>query len=159
MGLVVHDGGGSYIAIQYCPWCGAKLDEGRSQDMKPLTNPQMDDLEKSIGVVLPGLYRKLLLMIGYGTTDSGKQLYHPLEIRPLYAPFFDDESQLFHPYFPFGCSNHSQEIWVIDVNRELAASIWHETVPDDWPEESWLDYAEWILKYIPLLDSECGNHA
>jgi hypothetical protein len=24
-GLIVHDGGGSYIAIQYCPWCGSGL--------------------------------------------------------------------------------------------------------------------------------------
>ena len=24
-GLVVHDGGSSYIAIQFCPWCGAAL--------------------------------------------------------------------------------------------------------------------------------------
>ena len=24
-GIVVHDGGSSYITIQYCPWCGKKL--------------------------------------------------------------------------------------------------------------------------------------
>jgi hypothetical protein len=24
-GLVVHDGGGSYVSIGYCPWCGAEL--------------------------------------------------------------------------------------------------------------------------------------
>jgi len=24
-GLIVHDGGGSVIAISYCPWCGSKL--------------------------------------------------------------------------------------------------------------------------------------
>ena len=24
-GIIVHDGGESYIAIQYCPWCGKKL--------------------------------------------------------------------------------------------------------------------------------------
>jgi hypothetical protein len=24
-GLIVHDGGTSYIGIAYCPWCGAKL--------------------------------------------------------------------------------------------------------------------------------------
>ncbi len=44
--------------------------------------------------------------------------------------------------------------WVVDSNRELAASIWHETLPDDWPDESWLDYADWVMKYIPQLDSE-----
>jgi hypothetical protein len=24
-GLIVHDGGTSYIVIGYCPWCGSKL--------------------------------------------------------------------------------------------------------------------------------------
>jgi hypothetical protein len=24
-GIPIHDGGGSYITIDYCPWCGAKL--------------------------------------------------------------------------------------------------------------------------------------
>jgi predicted RNA-binding Zn-ribbon protein involved in translation (DUF1610 family) len=24
-GIIIHDGGGSWVTIQYCPWCGAKL--------------------------------------------------------------------------------------------------------------------------------------
>jgi len=24
-GLIVHDGGSSYVAISHCPWCGTKL--------------------------------------------------------------------------------------------------------------------------------------
>jgi hypothetical protein len=24
-GLLIHDGGSSYIEIQFCPWCGADL--------------------------------------------------------------------------------------------------------------------------------------
>lgn len=24
-GLIIHDGGSSYIKINYCPWCGASL--------------------------------------------------------------------------------------------------------------------------------------
>jgi hypothetical protein len=24
-GIPIHDGGGSYIRIAYCPWCGASL--------------------------------------------------------------------------------------------------------------------------------------
>lgn len=24
-GLIIHDGGSSYITIVYCPWCGSKL--------------------------------------------------------------------------------------------------------------------------------------
>jgi predicted RNA-binding Zn-ribbon protein involved in translation (DUF1610 family) len=25
-GLIIHDGGSSKIEIQYCPWCGTKLE-------------------------------------------------------------------------------------------------------------------------------------
>ena len=28
-GLIVHDGGASYVCIGYCPWCGTKLPESR----------------------------------------------------------------------------------------------------------------------------------
>ena len=28
-GLIVHDGGGSYICIDFCPFCGAKLPESK----------------------------------------------------------------------------------------------------------------------------------
>ncbi len=24
-GLIIHDGGSSFISINYCPWCGKKL--------------------------------------------------------------------------------------------------------------------------------------
>lgn len=26
-GIIIHDGGESYIEIHYCPWCGKKLPE------------------------------------------------------------------------------------------------------------------------------------
>jgi hypothetical protein len=26
-GLIVHDGGSSFVVINYCPWCGKKLPE------------------------------------------------------------------------------------------------------------------------------------
>jgi hypothetical protein len=26
-GLIVHDGGGSFILISFCPWCGSRLPE------------------------------------------------------------------------------------------------------------------------------------
>jgi hypothetical protein len=25
-GLIIHDGGGSFISIQFCPWCGKQLE-------------------------------------------------------------------------------------------------------------------------------------
>ncbi|WP_211241186.1 DUF6980 family protein [Pseudonocardia spinosispora] len=28
-GLIIHDGGGSSVAIGYCPWCGTELAESR----------------------------------------------------------------------------------------------------------------------------------
>jgi len=26
-GLIIHDGGSSFVVIDYCPWCGARLPE------------------------------------------------------------------------------------------------------------------------------------
>lgn len=34
-GLIIHDGGSSYIAIRYCPWCGASLPGGTDDDDEP----------------------------------------------------------------------------------------------------------------------------
>lgn len=28
-GIPVHDGGSSYISIQFCPWCGKRIGSGR----------------------------------------------------------------------------------------------------------------------------------
>ena len=28
-GIVVHDGGASYVVIQHCPWCGTRLPDSR----------------------------------------------------------------------------------------------------------------------------------
>ena len=44
-GIVVHDGGSSYITIQYCPWCGKKLPESKRELW-------FDELEK-IGIENP----------------------------------------------------------------------------------------------------------
>lgn len=71
------------------------------------------------------------------------------QVWELYELFFDDPAQMFTLYSPFGCNNVKQEVWVIDGPRELAASIWHETVPDDWPEERWLQYDEWVTENLP----------
>jgi hypothetical protein len=32
-GLIIHDGGTSFSAIQFCPWCGTKLSEGSQAEM------------------------------------------------------------------------------------------------------------------------------
>jgi len=35
-GIIIHDGGGSYVEIRYCPWCGkalpAKPEDGETED-------------------------------------------------------------------------------------------------------------------------------
>lgn len=31
-GLIVHDGGASYVSISHCPWCGDKLPESRRDE-------------------------------------------------------------------------------------------------------------------------------
>ena len=32
-GLIIHDGGESFILIQFCPWCGKKLSHDRRDDL------------------------------------------------------------------------------------------------------------------------------
>ncbi len=120
--------------------------------MTPLTNAEIDAIESCLGVQLPGLYRKVLVEIGHGTYgqradakwNTSKEFYHPDSVAELYQDFFDDPSMLFTRYFPFGCDNDKQEVWIVDANKEKAASIWHETHPDDWEEEQWMEYADWI---------------
>lgn len=31
-GLIIHDGGTSFLLIQFCPWCGARLPESRRDE-------------------------------------------------------------------------------------------------------------------------------
>ena len=116
--------------------------------MTTLTIGEISDIERAIGHELPGLYRRLLVEEGYGQFGPDAEIYHPGEVWDLYAPFFDDPEQLFNPYFPFGCQNRKQELWIIDALAERAASIWHETVPEDWPEEEWLTYDRWVQEHL-----------
>jgi hypothetical protein len=116
--------------------------------MPRLTHPEMDAIERACGHKLPELYRSLLANVGYGPVGTAAEIYHPLAIKELYEPFFDKPAQLFDLYFPFGCQNVTQEIWVIDVSREVAASLWHETVPEDWDGEEWLPYDLWRVTYL-----------
>ncbi|SHH10593.1 SMI1/KNR4 family protein [Massilia sp. CF038] len=118
--------------------------------MQKLTNPEIDAIESDLGFQLPGLYRKLLIEIGHGECD-GFEIYHPREISGLYEHHFDNPADLFRSYFPFGCNNRMQEICLIDPSREVAASIWHETHPDDYPDERWLPYEQWMLEHDSKL--------
>ena len=43
-GLIVHDGGSSYVVITHCPWCGNKLpDSKRDRWFKELEAKGFDD--------------------------------------------------------------------------------------------------------------------
>lgn len=118
--------------------------------MKKFQNSELDEIEQKMKINFPDLYRKLLIDVGAG--EFGKEemmeIYHPEEIWDLYEPFFEDPDQIFNPYFPFGCNNRTQELWVIDSRQKKAAAISHETVPDDWDEEEWLSYDSWLAEYF-----------
>lgn len=72
-GLIVHDGGSSYIVISYCPWCGARLprsqrdrwhDELELRGIDPMTGDIPADFRddrwlQSIPEVSAGLQRVL----------------------------------------------------------------------------------------------------
>jgi hypothetical protein len=112
-----------------------------------MTPAEIDAVEAEFGVRLPGFYRQLLAEVGHGKRGAC-EVYHPSAVRELYEPFFDDPALLFAPYFPFGCDNHLQELWIIDAVAARAASISHETVPADWPGEQWMVYDEWRQQYL-----------
>jgi hypothetical protein len=111
--------------------------------MTALTSAQIDAIEAAVGIRL-----RLLMEFGPGPVGGAAEIYHPSSVRDLCEPFFDDPAQLFDPYFPFGCQNRNQELWVIDAAAERAASIWHETVPDDWPDEQWLPYDDRLARHF-----------
>jgi hypothetical protein len=127
--------------------------------MTKLTAKQIDDIESLLGISLPAAYRQILIDVGYGefggvpasVSKSTKEIYHPDTIHELYEPFFDDPGQLFSPYVPFGCNNDSQEIWAINLDKDVVASISHETVPEDWPEEQWVSFDQWAAKNLDGL--------
>ena len=114
--------------------------------METLTNFEIDEIESELGFELPGLYRKLLAEIGHGEYGD-IEIYHPRAIHKLYEFHFEVPSDLFRVYFPFGCNNRTQEIWLIDPTKEVASTIWHETHPESYPDEIWLPYEQWILEH------------
>ena len=73
--------------------------------MPKLTNLELEGIERALSHELPGLYRKLLFEFGYGRIGPNAEVYHPLTVHDLYAPFFADPSQLFNPYFPLWLSS------------------------------------------------------
>ena len=116
--------------------------------MTRVSNSEIDVIQSRMGVTIPGLFRRLLVEVGYGRIDDDHEIYHPEQIRELWESFFDDPSDLFVRYFPFGFSPRRQEMWIVRQRDERVATIWHETVPDDWDEEEWLTCDDWIAKFL-----------
>jgi hypothetical protein len=119
--------------------------------MTPLSNTDIDALERTLSFTIPGLYRKLLVEIGYGQIGD-VEIYHPKNISELYEFHFENKEDLFTNYFPFGCDNRAQDIWLIRPSDERAASISHETHSDDYDDESWLEYHDWIAAHTKQLN-------
>ena len=115
--------------------------------LTPLTNAEIDRLEEALGQQIPGLYRKLLVEEGFGSSGD-LRIHHPSEIAQIYKYHFDDPADLYTRWFPFGCNERLQEIWLIDPQTETAASIWHETNPDDYEEEQWVSFDDWIIRNL-----------
>ena len=116
--------------------------------MKRLSNTEIDKSEEAIGVKLPRFYRKLLLEEGFGERNDNKVIYHPSEIAELYEYKFDDEELLYNKYFPIGCNNKTQELYIIDIENDKMSNIFHETHEDYWSDEKWLDYEKWVSENL-----------
>lgn len=114
--------------------------------MKPLTPLELDALEARLQHPIPAPYRELLTHTGAGE-HGDVQVYHPLEIEEAYQYHFEEPEELFNSYLPFGCNQRSQEIWLIRVTDGRAAAIWHETHPESYPDERWLDWAQWLADH------------
>jgi hypothetical protein len=73
-GLIVHDGGASYVCIAYCPWCAARLPDSRRDAYFDL----LDSLRLDLAAELPERFTKTGWWIepasdreppGHGATD------------------------------------------------------------------------------------------
>ena len=96
---------------------------------------------------LPPALREFLHAKGAGTYGNVK-IYQPEQVDGLYREFFDDPSELFTVYLPFGERTHEQEMLIYRITDNTYASIWHETVPDAWSEEDWLPFGPDVLGEI-----------
>lgn len=113
-----------------------------------LSNSEIDAIESELGQSFPGLYRKFLVELGHGFTLAGNQIFCPKEINDRCQQMFDDLTQMFEAYFIFGCGGNGETIWVIHLSKELAASIPRETPLEEWSKETWLEYHDWIPRFL-----------
>ena len=54
-GIVIHDGGSSFIIIEYCPWCGKKLPNSKRElwfeelEKRGIEDPSEDEIPVEFG--------------------------------------------------------------------------------------------------------------
>ncbi len=118
--------------------------------MAILSSSELASLERDLGHPFPPIYRDLLRSLGNGRHSSDVTVYHPSEICELYSHHFESDGDLFNRYFPFGCNEAEQAIWLVDVRSGYVATIDHETHPDDYPDEGWLKSDEWRTTVLPV---------
>ena len=111
--------------------------------MPVVSASELASLETELGHPFPDIYRELLTVIGHGRREDGRVIYHPREIEERYAHHFENSDDLFGRYFPIGDNEYEQTIWLMDLACGKVATIDHETHPDDYPDEEWLDPNEW----------------
>ena len=117
--------------------------------MTILNAHQIADFEAEVGHKFPTVYKQLLETIGYGSDAKNRYIvYKPTQIAADYEHHFEDAADLFNKYFPIGCNELKQEIWLADMETGMVASIWHETHPDDYPDEEWLTSDIWLHAYF-----------
>jgi hypothetical protein len=102
---------------------------------------ELHAFETEHGVRIPSRLSAFLINRGPGIYGE-VEIHAPQDVLLRYHDFFDNPRDLITRYFPFGCNNRTQEMWVLDLSRSVAcvAKIWHETVPDDWAEEEWVPF-------------------
>lgn len=112
--------------------------------MTPLSPSEISTAESDIGHCLPSVYRDLLQRVGHGRAVDGTTVYHPSDIAELYGHHFESEGDLYARYFPIGCNETEQTIWLFDVPSERVATIYHDTHPDDYEDEDWMAPEDWL---------------
>lgn len=120
------------------------LPNGKVTLVPPMSEERIREVEKQLGHTLPKFYRTLLSRFGHGRIAGPERIADPLEILAAYEFHFENPADLFTKYFPFGSDESDQTIWLIDMDTQLIATIWHETHPDDYPEEDWLSAGAWL---------------
>lgn len=80
-GIIVHDGGSSFIVMAFCPWCGAKLPNAEDDvghrmieagEHEPMTPDEAERFDRGEG--LRETARQLVQQLGWYASDEGVEM-------------------------------------------------------------------------------------